>query len=102
MAIVKTESFSSVRVGTVTFMPSGFGKSYSFNFQISGTFVGTVVLERSLDGGTTYIALSDSIGNAIEFSKTTSLVVSEVQPDVLFRARCTAFTSGTIAVRMSC
>lgn len=75
----------------------------STEFQLTGTFVGTVVFESSVDGGTTYnsrVYRSAGILNNLQTSTTTfpsewrgnSAGMSHV------RVRCTAYTSGTLSV----
>lgn len=62
-----------------------------------GTFVGTVQLQRSFDGGTTWIACTDEAGAALALSAPGQMVQAETEPGVLYRLNCTAYTSGTIA-----
>lgn len=83
---------------TNSFRPNG--KSPAFNFTVSGTFVGTVRPERSFDDGDTWHPLT-ALGSAISFTAPCSEVFEEPENYVLYRANCTAYTSGTIAVRMS-
>ncbi len=74
----------------------------TFNAQLSGTFVATMQLQRSTDGGTTYIPLSvDNAGNANSYTAPMSLPCFEPEAGVLYRWTCTAFTSGTINYRIS-
>jgi hypothetical protein len=74
----------------------------AFNLELSGTWVGTVQLERSFDGGTTYVAAAkDTSGTAAAYTTNVSIVVIEGEPGVIYRVRCTAFTSGTVAYRLS-
>lgn len=59
---------------------------------ISGTFVGTMVIEVSFDGGTSWV----------QFDSATAPKLTAVLPPCNFvRARCSAFTSGTIVVNFS-
>ncbi len=72
-----------------------------FNIAIWGTFVGTVALERTLDG-TNYIAVAtDGIGTAASFTSPVSITGVEVEAEVSYRFNCTAYTSGTIHARLS-
>jgi hypothetical protein len=73
----------------------------SFNLSIWGTFVGTVALERSFDGGTTWLNCTKSDGTANSFTSGVSLICEEPEPGVLYRLNCTAFTSGAINWRLS-
>jgi hypothetical protein len=91
---------------TGTFAGTGAGTSLafrdSFNFTVYGVFVGTVVLEKSYDNGGTWSAVSkDVTGAAASFTAPASVVVSEPEIGILYRANCTAFTSGTINYRLS-
>lgn len=74
----------------------------TYNLTVSGTFVGTVQLERSFDGGTTYVPISGAtLGTTATYTAPTTLVGVETERGVLYRANCTAYTSGTINVRIS-
>ena len=73
-----------------------------FNVSLWGTFVGTVILERSFDGGTTFLPCAiDAAGDANAYTAPMSIVAAEPEPGVYYRLRCSAFTSGTINYRMS-
>jgi hypothetical protein len=71
----------------------------NFNASIRGTFVGTLVLERSLDDGVTYQVLSAA---GIEFSYTDEMTETFFEPEThaLYRWRFSAFTSGSAIVRI--
>lgn len=89
-----------------TFTGTGNGTSIvmvgPFNFELSGTWSGTITLERSFDGGTTFVsAAMDTSGTASSYTTNVSLVVNEWEPGVIYRARCTAYVSGTVAYRIS-
>lgn len=72
------------------------------NVSIWGTFVGTVVAERSFDGGTTWLGSSlPNSTTAISLTAPASFSVVEPEHQVLWRLRCSAFTSGTISYRLS-
>lgn len=73
-----------------------------FNVSIWGTFVGTVKVERSFDGGTTWLVCSrDAEGAEAAFTAPATLRIDEPERDVKYRVNCTAFTSGTINYRLS-
>lgn len=73
-----------------------------FNVTLSGTFVGTVQIERSFDRGANWRAISrDSAGTAAAYTAPMSVVVEEPEAGVLYRLNCTAYTSGTITYRIS-
>lgn len=72
-----------------------------FNVTIWGTFVGTVHMERSFDGGTTWVDYTSPNNNAFTWTGAISTVGEEPEVGVLYRLDCTAFTSGTINYRIS-
>ena len=93
-----------LRTGTF----SGTGQSPSafvwglFNVSIWGTFVATVQVERSLDGGTTWIVVAaDGIGTPAAYTSSISLTGDEIEQGTSYRLNCTAYTSGTINYRIS-
>lgn len=71
-----------------------------YNVTLSGTFVGTVLVERSFDNGTTYHPLT-ALGSGISFTAPCSESFEECETGVLVRLRCSAYTSGTITYRLS-
>lgn len=72
-----------------------------FNIAVSGTFVGTVLLEKSFDG-TTYIAVfRPGTSTAISYTAPGCETLCEPEPGVRYRWRCSAYTSGTINTRLS-
>jgi hypothetical protein len=70
-------------------------------WQISGTFVGTVTFEGTVDG-TNWVATAVVPVGATRTLATTATAAGAWQQNVAglagVRARCSAFTSGTIAV----
>lgn len=73
-----------------------------FNFSLWGTFSGTVIIERSFDGGTTFLPLpTDTIGTANAYTAPVTLTVNEPEPGAIYRLRCSAYVSGTISYRMA-
>ena len=72
-----------------------------FNASIQGTFVATVVLQRSYDGSSWETVSKDSAGADASFTAPCSLVVEESETGVQYRWNCTSYTSGTIATRIS-
>ncbi len=92
----------TVAVTSATTFPFPRPVQGTFNVAITGTFVATVQLERSFDGGTTYAPLSGStIGTTITFTTPTTFIGNETERGVLYRVNCTAYTSGTANVRIS-
>ena len=80
-----------------TFIPCISSKkteSAFFNVSVWGTFVGTVQLQRSFDGGTTWIPTAS-------YTAVDSDIGEEPEDSVLYRFECTAYTSGTINYRLS-
>lgn len=72
------------------------------NVSVWGTFNATAQLERSFDGGATWLPVSrDIVGSGAVFSAPFSLQVRETESGVLYRLNCTAYTSGTINYRLS-
>lgn len=73
----------------------------------NGNWTGTVRLERSFDGGLTWVVcgIGGSGTQAIWTSAGTgadiSVVAAEPERGVLYRLNCSAYTAGTINYRMS-
>lgn len=73
-----------------------------FNAAVWGVFVGTVTLQSSFDGGTTWIpVVNKHTGVSITFTAPGVLQEDEVEPGVLYRLQMTAYTSGSASVRIS-
>lgn len=102
-------------VVTGTFTAAGQSASFSFwgpfNVVIygsngpNGNWNATVRLERSFDGGTTWVVCG--IGGAGQqaiwntANQDVSVVAGEPERGVAYRLNCTAYTSGTINYRLS-
>jgi hypothetical protein len=89
-----------------TFTGTGNGTSAQFlgmfNVTLSGTYVATVILERSFDGGVTFFPLpTDTIGTPNAYTAPTTLVVNEPEPGAIYRLRCSSYGSGTVTYRMA-
>jgi hypothetical protein len=101
---VVSGTFGALGNGTA-FMPENASTpedAAPYNIAIFGTFVGTVVLEKSYDNGTTYIPVNRmNTGTPISFTAPATEVCFEPEDGVLTRFRCSAFTSGTISYRLS-
>lgn len=67
-------------------------------YTVSGTFVGTWVLERSQDNGISYEAMVSGTGSATALPH--EVITKNSQP-ADYRFRCSAFTSGTIVTSFS-
>lgn len=87
---------------SASFVSDDINRSGGFNAALWGVFVGTMQLERSFDGGTTWLPCSlDTSGTVASYTAPVSLTCNEPERNVLYRWRCTAFTSGTINYRLS-
>lgn len=98
-----TGTISAIGAGTNTLVPASDNSNMGtnpFNLTLTGPFVGTVVVERSFDDGTTYVPLT-ALGSAISFTTPCSETFEECENGVRYRVNCTAFTSGTITYRLS-
>lgn len=84
------ESFTGTGAGSSMTTTSDFNISIDFT---TGLGSGTVALERSFDGGTTWKTVKSYTADAEE--------VAECPENIQHRLNCTAFTSGTIAGRLS-
>ena len=91
-----------VQVSTLTATGAGaaIGLCGDFNASVWGSFVATVQLERSFDGGTNWLPCTRA-GVPVAFSLPFTDVVSEPEAGVLYRLNCTSYTSGTAHVRLS-
>lgn len=75
-------------------------KGRRFNITLSGTFVGTVKLQRSFNG-TDWFSLTKD-GNAyMSFTAPCSEYFEEHESGVTYRLICTTYTSGTVSFRLS-
>lgn len=94
---VASDALGSAAASTVLACPYGW-----FNFTVYGTFVGTVVLEKSYDGGTTWVGTQIPFTTtAVSTTTVKSFQVFEPEVGVLYRSNCTAYTSGTANTRIS-
>lgn len=90
-----------------TFTATGVSASFApvsrrgFNVSLWGTFVGAVRLERSFDGGTTWLPLTAAGIALYAWTAPASEIAEEPETGVIYRLSCTAFTSGTINYRVS-
>jgi hypothetical protein len=73
-----------------------------FNFSVSGTFSATVILQKSFDGGTTWIAATiQGSTSAVSATAPAAFVLFEPERGMLYRADVSAYTSGTANTRIS-
>lgn len=62
-----------------------------------GAFTGTVQVERSVDGGTTFLpASTDGTGSIAKYSASTVVQGTEYLADAVYRFNCINYTSGAI------
>jgi hypothetical protein len=73
-----------------------------FNVSVIGTLTGTIVVERSFDGGTTWVqAWAPGTTTLMQFTAPGSVQVTEPEPGVAWRLRASALTAGTPLGRIS-
>lgn len=73
-----------------------------FNIAVYGTFVGTVVLEKTFDSGANWIPVfRQGTTTAISYTAPGAEMLCEPEMSVAYRWRCSAYTSGTINTRLS-
>lgn len=73
----------------------------AFNVSIWGTFVATLRLERSFDGGTTWLPVTNEGGTVRSWTAPVSTSFTEEELSVMYRLNCTAWTSGVAEWRIS-
>lgn len=71
-----------------------------FGFSLEGTFTGSVVLERSANGGASWVALAASPGGAAQAWTAPGFAVLTEPVGALYRARATSM-SGAAVWRLS-
>lgn len=86
-------SFTATGVGARILVRHG----EQFTYDVSGTFVGTVVLERTRNGGVSWELTGISATGA---ASGTVLVETPDRAPAAYRFRCSAFTSGTIVTAL--
>jgi hypothetical protein len=105
MALASTTGTLTAVANGSAFMPetaADLRALISFNVALWGTFVATVILEKSFDNGVTYVPVLRPGGNtAVSYSAPSAEVIGEPEDGVLYRLRCTAYTSGTVNYRLS-
>ncbi|CAJ0778778.1 hypothetical protein LMG7141_00798 [Ralstonia condita] len=98
------EQAQTVVTGTLAAAANGNAAFFLGNFNVAvwGTFVGTLTLQNSYDGGTTWIpVINKRTGNVITFTAPGALQEDEVEAGVQYRLAMTAYTSGTANYRLS-
>jgi hypothetical protein len=97
-----TNSFTATGQ-SAAFLPDGVDDRQDrvFNISLWGTFVATVQLERSLDGGQNWLPLTAMGSQIYLFTGPCSETVEECEATAQYRLNCTAYTSGTVNYRIS-
>lgn len=93
---------SKVRSGSfsVTGQSTGCAFNGDFNVSIWGTFTGSIIPERSFDGGINWLPFSYIDGSAISWSAPMSVTIEEFEQGVQWRLNCT-LSSGAANWRIS-
>lgn len=95
---------SSVLSGVLSSAEAGLSRVFTGTFnvelQISGTL--TAAIQRSFNGGTTWVTVSQSAdGTAAAYSASVSMSLFEPEEGVYWRVNVTSFTSGSCTYRIS-
>lgn len=73
-----------------------------FNIFLTGTFVATVQLEASYDGGDTWVpAMADTLGTPVALTAAGYYQWGQIEYGLLFRLTISDYTSGTVNYRFS-
>lgn len=86
---------------TATGTSAAFSVYGDFNFALWGTFSGTVKVQKTFDGGTTYIDAMLNNGTVASFTGAGAISLYEPERGVSYIANCTTYASGTIHARFS-
>jgi hypothetical protein len=88
-----------------TFSATGVSESVEvsgkYNLTLWGTFVATVVLQRSFNGGSFHNVCIDANATPASYACALSLILQEPEIGVAYRLKCTAYTSGDLHFRIS-
>lgn len=71
----------------------------NFNISATGTFEGTLEIQRSLDDGFSFDAVT-AMGVPIDFTTEFNESMYEPEPQALYRIAFSAYTSGSVDVRI--
>lgn len=95
----------NVLAGSFTGTGQSAGQVFFHRFNVSiwgGGGSWAVRIERSFDGGTTWLVVdSDTTGTDASYATAFSGVIFEPEPGVLYRLNCTAYGSAAINYRLS-
>jgi len=103
---------SKIITGSLGSVTPGTSQTFrdSFNISLTGTAVATVQIEKSYDrqnvandGAATWTVVSkDASGAAASFTTyPVNVVLNEPEIGIYYRVNCTAYTSGSVAYRLS-
>lgn len=103
--LTSPEEASSIITGSFSATGSSPGAAFfkgGINIALWGTFVATVQVERSFDGGANFMPVErDTNGTNLTFSSPDSVIAEEVESAVIWRLTCTNYTSGQVNYRVS-
>ena len=98
----QAQSIVNTTIGALNAATPGLFMLGCFNVAVWGVFTGTVQVQCSFDGGTTWIpVINKRTGAMITFTAPGAIQEDEVEPGVQYRCQMTAYTSGTANVRIS-
>jgi hypothetical protein len=72
-----------------------------FNISLWGTFSATIAVQRSFDGGVTWLPLTLAGVATAQYTAPCSEMIGNPEMGVAYRVACTSFSSGTINYRIS-
>ena len=101
MTALVTGSFTATGVSSPLVSPRADLIFNSFNLSIFGTFSATVQLQRSFDGGVTWLPRTVAGSAAYSYTAPCSEIIPEQEVGVLYRLDCSSYTSGTVNYRIS-
>lgn len=97
---IRAETYSIGATGVGTASPATDGtfrpEPGAFNLSLSGTWSATVKLQRAFDDDA-----SPNWLDVTSYTANTETQVAEIEEGVIYRLYCSAYTSGTIAGRLS-
>lgn len=91
---VVSNAFTAIGNGSQILVSHG----QTFTYQVTGTFVGTWIIEKSFNGGTNFVQIAT--GTGVNAAPISVLIESPDRANTLIRARCSAYTSGTMTVAL--
>jgi hypothetical protein len=107
LSVAGVYAASGVTAVESTFSATGQSASFTpiygrnFNISITGTFVGTIQLQRYIDATIGWVPITAAGQQMLTWTAPASEVWSESQVGVLYRLSCIAYTSGTAIYSIS-